>query len=232
MPPVSFDPTVYLVPVVLFIAVGLLFAFIRFRSASATMGQRNDLLNMGYTPLKEGKEGKARVAHYVRRHNGHEIHFISSSEVQPGKVIVDVTWVCSLAGDVPFGLQIIEAGLADKSLVGRVSDAFDRRRYNWEALFSEKVKTGDSRLDSRFVMLSDQPERALPALTTPSLTTSLLELKHVDLKMSPGEIRFQDPFYQNLWGLSGQKLVAKHQQIADILTHFAGVTAPKQAVQS
>jgi hypothetical protein len=189
----------------------------RLRSVGAA---RRHWSALGYREVAQSKRG-GRSAHFVRDYNGFEVHYFTKYKATPGKIEMTVFWSCPLPGPAQFGSQVIEAGLADKSLLGRVSDALDRTKYNWEPLFTERIETGDAQLDERFAILGTDLEAARRWLLDPSLKAAILSLKHVDLTVSSGEVRFEDPFSANQLRVNGQALVAVHNRIAEILTRTA-----------
>ena len=90
-------------------------------------------------------------------------------------------------------------------------------KYNWEQKFTEGVQTGDAELDERFAIFGTDADAARRFLAEPTVRTILLGLKHVDLTLVESEVRLDDPFLANAWGLDGQLLVDVHSQVAELL---------------
>jgi hypothetical protein len=173
---------------------------------------------LGYRSVGATRYGRGSVStHFVRSYKGLEIQNLMYIKAGFGKTQQASAWVCSLSDPVKFGLQVIEAGIADPSLGARVSRAVDPYKYGWEQKFPEKIVIGDSELDQRFAILGTNTDAARRFLTEPAVRAMLLELKHVDMTLAESEVRFDDPFLVNVWGLDGQPLVDIHNQVSDLL---------------
>jgi hypothetical protein len=174
---------------------------------------------MGATRYRPGKVS----THYVRTYGDHEVHYVMDVKSGLGKSEYACAWICPLPAPARFGLQVIEAGIADSSAGDRVSGALDSHKYDWEQEFAERIQTDDAELDGRFVIFGTDVVAARRFLAEPTVRTALLGLKHVDLTLAESEARLDDPFLANSWGLDGQPLVDVHNQIAELLTQAASV---------
>ena len=209
-----------LVPLVL---VGVVLALVQLRRASASKGE---WAQIGYRPVAGGRRtGLGRqAAHYVRVYRGFEVHYLTDYKAGYGKTEMAVSWVCPLPRPARFGLQVVEAGLADASLGARASRAVSPYRYNWKPRYVERTHIGDPEVDSRFDVFSTDPAAARRLVGDSGLRPVILSLKHVDLTVAQDQVRLEDPFNVNLWGIGGQALVDVHNRIADILTRASAET--------
>jgi hypothetical protein len=181
---------------------------------------------LGYRSMGSTRYGPGKVStHYVRTHSGIEVHYLMRIKAGFGKSEYASAWVCPLPAPARFGLQVIEAGIADPSLGARVSRAMDSTKYNWEQKFTESVQTGDAKLDERFAIFGTDADAARRFLAEPMVQATLLGLKHVDLTLAESEARLDDPFLANSWGLDGQPLVDVHNQVAELLARAAGAAS-------
>ncbi len=205
---------------VVFLLAGAAFALIQLRRASSSRGPWAALC---YRPVAGGtRTGMARqTSHSVRNYRGFEVHYLTHYKVGFGKTQMAVSWVCPLASPARFGLQVVEAGLADASPSARVSRTLSPYKYDWQARYAERIQIGDQELDARFAFVCNDQAAARGLLASPDLRPVLLSLRHVDLTLSKGDVRFEDPFNVNLWGLSGDALAEAHNRIADVLTQVA-----------
>lgn len=173
---------------------------------------------LGYRSMGATRYGPGKVStHYVRTYNDVEVHYLMYVKAGFGKSEYASAWVCPLPGPARFGLQVVEAGIADPSLGARASRAMSSTKYNWEHKFTAGVQTGDAELDERFAIFGTDADAARRFLAEPTVRTILLGLKHVDLTLAESEVRLDDPFLANAWGLDGQPLVDIHNQVAELL---------------
>ena len=181
---------------------------------------------LGYRSMGATRYGPGKVStHYVRTYSDREVHYVMDVKAGFGKSEYASAWICPLPAPARFGLQVIEAGIADPSLGARASRALDPHKYGWEQAFSERIHTGDGELDGRFAIFGTDTAAARQFLTEPTVRATLLGLKHVDLGVAESEARLDDPFLANSWGLDGQPLVDVHNQVAELLTRAAGACA-------
>ena len=177
---------------------------------------------LGYRSMGAKKYGRGRVStHYVRTVDGHEVHYVMDIKSGLRKSEYASAWICPLTSSSDLNLQVVEAGIADDSLVARVSNAVDSHKYDWKQEFAERIRTGDAELDKRFAMFGSDKTAVKDFLTVSAVRENLLGLKHVDLTLTEAEARLDDPFLINVWGLDGQPLVDVHNQVAELLTSAA-----------
>jgi hypothetical protein len=191
------------------------------RITSASRGSKQAWNTLGYQPGEGGRGmGLGRAsAHYVRNYSGFEIHYLTShKQASVRRTQMMHTWLCELPQPARFGLQVVEAGIADASLGARAARAVGSYKYGWERQFDQSVETGDAKLDRRFAIFSSHPDAASHLLAEPGMRDALLSLKHVDLTVAGSKARFDDPFMVNLWRKTGQGLAEIHNQIAEIVT--------------
>jgi hypothetical protein len=178
---------------------------------------------LGYRSMGATRYGPGRMStHYARTYGAIEVHYLMDIRSRIGKSEYASAWACPLPAPARFGLQIVEAGIADSSLGARVSRRLDSSKYNWEQKFAEGIQTGDAELDGRFAVLGTDADAAQRLLAEPVVRETLLGLKHVDLMLAGSEVRLDDPFLANSWGLDGQPLVDLHNQVAELLARTAG----------
>lgn len=181
---------------------------------------------LGYRSMGATRYGRGKVStHYARTYDGREVHYMMNVKSGFGKSEYASAWICPLPAPVRFGLQVIEAGIADPSAGARVSRALDSHKYGWQQEFTERIHTGDAKLDERFAILGTDANTAQRFLTQPAVRATLLGLKHVDLTVAKSETRLDDPFLVNSRGLDGQPLVDVHNQVAELLTQAAGAVS-------
>ncbi len=224
----TFDPLMIVILLMgVMMVFGIVIVIVRLRGASAAGGQWAQL---GYRPVAgDTRVGLGRqTTHLVRDYIGYQVHYLSSHKAGFGKMQMSVSWVCPLTEAAQFGLQVVEAGLADDSVGAKVSKAIDRYKYNWQPRFTQSLTTGDPQFDSRFAIFGTHPDKALRLLQDPAVREAILSLKHVDLTVAESEARFEDPFFVNQWNLSGKDLVDVHNQIAMIITRAATAVSQQQ----
>lgn len=216
-------PTTVITLLGLFLLLGVLLILLQLRKASSSKKQWAQL---GYRPVAGGsRSGLGRhAAHYVRSCQSFEVHYVTSYKAGYGKTEMAVSWICPLPASSLFELQVVEAELAAASLGARVSKALNRYKYNWQPLVTERIHINDKQLDRRFAVFGIDQAAADSLLSDPDLRSILLSLSHVDLTVAQDQVRFQDPFNVNLWGLSGRALVDLHNKIAEILVRTAAAT--------
>lgn len=208
--------------IVLMVGLGgivVLITLARFLVGRSRNGGGNWAWNqLGYRSMGATRYGRGNVStHYVRTYNDVEVHYLMDIKAGFGKSEYASAWVCPLPGPTRLGLQVVEAGIADPSLGARASRASSPTKYNWEQKFTEGVQTGDTELDKRFAIVGTDADASRRFLAEPTVRTTLLGLKHVDLTMAESEVRLDDPFLANTWGLDGQPLVDLHNQVAELL---------------
>lgn len=217
--------SVYLMLVIVGIFAMIVVA--RVMSAKARQGSTRGntaFQQLGYRSMGAKKYGPGRVStHYVRTYGGHELHYVMDIKSGLRKSEYASAWICPLPESNGLNLQVIEAGLADDSLVAQVSNALDAHKYNWEQQFAERIQTGDAELDKRFAVFGTDAAAARGFLAVQVVRDNLLGLKHVDLTLTESEARLDDPFLTNVWGLDGQPLVDVHNRVADLLTNSVRV---------
>jgi len=173
---------------------------------------------LGYRSQGATRYGRGRVGtHYMRTVSGHEIHYRMHVKSGFGKTQSSAYWACAIPAPTHFGLQVIEAGIADPSLGAKTSQALDPHKYNWEPRFKDPLLVGDNALDKRFDIRGEDVESIKQFLLANDIGPVLLGLPHVDLTVADGEVRFEDPSLANVWGKDGQPLVEVHDQVAQIL---------------
>ncbi|KAA3644253.1 MAG: hypothetical protein DWQ07_19290 [Chloroflexi bacterium] len=188
---------------------------------------------LGYRSQGATRYGRGSVGtHYVRTYSGHEIHYRMHVKSSFGKSQSSAYWTCEIPVPSSFGLQVIEAGIADSSLAAKASRALDRHTYDWKAHFDTPIETGDAALDNRFTILGTDAGAAQQFLLGVDIGPVLLALPHVDLTVANSEARFDDTFLANVWGKDGTPLVEIHDQIAQILTKAVEMAASTPAQNS
>lgn len=222
------DTTVIMIGgIILMVGIGVvvvLSVLARFLIAGSRRGARGNWAwqQLGYRSMGATRYGRGKVStHYARTYSDRKVHYMMNVKSGFGKSEYASAWICPLPAPARFGLQVIEAGIADPSAGARMSRAFDSHKYGWQQEFPERIHTGDAELDERFAIFGTDANAAQRFLTQPTVRATLLGLKHADLKVAESETRLDDPFLANSWGLDGQPLVDVHNQVAELLTQAA-----------
>lgn len=228
------------VPIVVMIALFFGVAiFVRRMGAATAPAGREHWASLGYEPAEGArKTGMFRQSdHQVRRYKGRELHYTSSRKA--GFISrFEESWACSLASPARFGLQVVEKNEAPKpgrrkknkaSQTHSYGGSFGRGPlafawYSWKQHFSDRLETGDARLDGRFAIFGTDAQAAGALLAKPNVRRALLSLRHVDLSAIGSEVRFDDPFRDNtllLRGATAEGVAKVHDTIAELIAETA-----------
>jgi hypothetical protein len=134
--------------------------------------------------------------HMVRDFHGLTIHWRSWMKSDSKAWSMGCSWFVELPGTPRAHVQISDKSLS--SIGKAVKEAFSNSERVWEAIYPQKVPTGDAELDGRFHFHTDNPAAVTHVLAGPGLRELLLGCVEVDLSVTDREVRFADPTQKNL----------------------------------
>lgn len=176
--------------------------------------------------------------HMVRDFHGLPIHWKSwVKTTATGGYSMGCNW--SAVAPTTARIQIAEKSLSG---VGKaLKEVFSNSERQWEAVYPNKVQSGDAELDKRFHIYCEDPAVPARVLAAPGLRELLLGCVEVDVAVYPDEVRFADPMQKNvragMGGTLGQMAVASnmektmelsipvHDRIAELLATLARAAA-------
>ena len=112
----------------------------------------------------------------MRIYQGFEVHYLTNYKAGYGKTEMAVSWVCRLPRSARFGLQMVEADLADASLGARASRGLSSYQYNLQPRDAERIHLSDPDFDARFAVFATDQPAAHSFLTDPGRRPVLVSL--------------------------------------------------------